>query len=292
MGTLLAGARIDRETAYQKVSNKPAPAFDSAQMLYAGYLLYQVPVNARLNLSFAGRYDGASQGQGFLTGRFTAVYDMSEIETRLRGSVGTGAKRPTAFQLSYNPALLPEQSVGADLGVEKTLLDGRLTFSVTGFWNRFENLINFDGDFLTGTYRNIDQAETAGVEVAAKADIVPGVLSGAAAYTFLYSRDLSTGLPLQRRPQNSGAVSLTYTGGENFEATVSALLVGDRFNDDAATVPLGGYARVDVSARYRINPQLTVFGRIENLLNARYQEVSGYNTAGISAYGGLTWRSN
>ncbi len=104
-GSLLAGGRIDHQTAYQKVSTSATPAFDSGQMFYAGYLLYQVPVNARLNLSFAGRYDGADSGEGFVTGRFTAVYDMPEIETRLRGSFGTGAKRPTAFQLSYNPTL-------------------------------------------------------------------------------------------------------------------------------------------------------------------------------------------
>ena len=289
-GSLLGGLRLERETAHQKVSTSASPAFDGGQTLYAGYLLYQLPVNERLNLSFAGRYDGASRGDGFLTGRFTAVYDMSEIETRIRGSFGSGAKRPTAFQLSYNPALEPETSLGADLGIEKTLLDGRLTVGVTGFWNRFENLINFDGDYLTGTYKNIDSAETAGVEATMTATIVPGVLSGTAAYTYLFSRDLSPGLPLQRRPKHSGALSLAWTGIENVELRATATLVGDSYNDDAATVPLGGWARVDLSARYAINPQLTAFGRIENLFNARYQEATGYNTAGISAYAGLTWR--
>ncbi len=289
MGSLLAGVRLEEVSAFQQRSDQPTPAFDASQVLYAGYLLYQVPVDAHLNLSFAARNDGAVGADGFVTGRFTAVYDMPAVEARIRASLGTGAKRPTAFQLSYNPALMPERSVGADLGIEKTLFDGRLTITTTGFWNRFSDLIDFDGDYLTGNYRNIASATTAGVEVAASATIMPRVLTGSLTYTYLTARDLATGLPLARRPGNSAKVSLTYTGIANLEATVSATLVGARFNDDAATVRLPAYARVDLGTRYRVNDALSLFGRVENLFNARYQEVSGYNTAGLSAYAGLTW---
>ncbi len=290
MGSLLVGGRFEQITASETRTDKASPVFDDKSLTYAGYLLWQVPVDAHLNLSFAGRYDGAVGADGFTTGRFTAVYDLPAVETRIRGSIGTGAKRPTAFQLSYNPALMPETSVGADLGVERTLFDGRTTVSATGFWNRFHDLIDFDGDFLTGTYKNIANAETAGVEVAVAAVIVPGVLTGSAAYTYLCARDLATGLPLERRPAHSGTVGLTYTGVENLEATLSATLVGGRFNDDEATVWLAPYTRVDLAASYQVNESTSVFARVENVLNATYQEVSGYNTAGLSAYAGLTWR--
>jgi vitamin B12 transporter len=288
-GSLIFGTRLEQESAYQKRTDQALPAFDDARYLYAGYLLYQVPVGDRWNLSFAARHDGEIDGQGFTTGRATAVYDLPEIEARLHASIGTGAKRPTAFQLSYNPALLPEQSVGGDIGFDRTLFDGRLTVSATAFYNRFTDLINFDGDFLTGTYKNIENARTDGIELAATATIVPGVLSSTASYTYLQTEDLATGLPLQRRPVNSGKLALTYTGVRDVESTLSATLVGKRFNDNAATVVLDPYARVDFSTTYRVNDALTVFGRIENLLNANYQEVTGYNTAGLSAYVGLTW---
>lgn len=289
-GSLILGGRFEQTAASQARTDKPSPVYDDTSLLYAGYALWQVPVDAHLNLSFAGRHDGEVGGTGFTTGRFTAVYDMPAIETRVRGSVGTGAKRPTAFQLAYNPALMPETSVGADLGIERTLADGRLTVSATAFWNRFRNLIDFDGDFLTGTYKNIASAQTAGVEVAASATIVPGALTGTATYTYLCARDLATGLPLERRPAHSGTLSLTYTGIENLDATLSATLVGARFNDDDATQPLPAYARVDLTMNYQVNETMAVFARVENLLNASYQEVSGYNTAGLSVYGGLTWR--
>ena len=65
-----------------------APAYDRTRLLYAGYFLYQLPATERLNLSFAGRYDGEAGGQNFVTGRFTAMYEIPEMEARLRGSLG------------------------------------------------------------------------------------------------------------------------------------------------------------------------------------------------------------
>ncbi|MHA1554410.1 MAG: TonB-dependent receptor plug domain-containing protein [Alphaproteobacteria bacterium] len=287
-GDLLVGLRAENESAYKMSVPGVTPDFDTARTLYAGYFVYQLPLDA-LNLSFAGRHDGEIGGVGFTPGRVTGVYELAEQEARIRASLGTGAKRPTAFQFSYNTGLSPELSVGADLGVEKTMFDGRLTASVTGFWNRFTNLI--DWDFPAGTYKNVAEAETAGVEVAIRKRIIPGKLSATAAYTFLHSRDLATGLPLQRRPMHSGKVSATYTGIDRLEATVSATFVGARSNNDSGTVMLAPYTRVDATASYRLNDQTELFARIENLFNATYHEATGYNAAGLSAYAGLNWRN-
>ena len=289
LGSLIFGTRYDKEGAWQRMPPTPA-SFNTSRDLYAGYLMYQLPVSERLYLSFAGRYDGEIDGKGFLTGRATGVYEFPDIGARIRGSLGTGAKRPTAFQLSLNPALDAERSIGGDIGWEQTLPGGRVHYSVTAFANRFRDLIDFVGVYPGGTYRNVSRADTAGVEIAGSAEIVPAVLTATASYTYLYSHDLSmpSGVPLGRRPQHSGKVSLTYTGIENLTATVSATVVGDRFNDNSGKVPMPAYLVVDLSAKYRINDNVAVFGRVDNLFNASYQEVKGYNTPGLSAYVGLT----
>ncbi len=289
-GDLLVGLRGEHETAYRKRTTSSSPSYDSGRSLLAAYAVYQVPLE-NLHLSFAARQDVEIGGKSFTTGRATAVYDVPEMETRVRGSVGTGAKRPTAFQLSYNAALKPEFSIGVDVGVEKTLFDGKATVSVTGFWNRFTDMIDWEGSFLTGTYKNISAAETAGIEVAARKRIISGKLAAEAAYTYLHTRDLGTGLPLQRRPMHSGKLTLTYTGIDRLTASMTATAVGPRFNDDAATVKLPAYVRVDAHARFRLNDQTELFGRIENLFNATYQEATGYNAPGLSAYAGLIWRN-
>ena len=284
-GTFLFGSRLEEESGTVTGSTP----FSGKRDLYAFYGLNQVNIGDRLHLSFGGRYDGAVGGEGFLTGRATAVYDFPETETRLRGSIGTGAKRPTFYELFAPPygnsALGNESSIGGDLGIDQTLFDGRLVLSGTGFYNRFHNLIDFSGS----NFENVTHAETAGAELSATATIVPGVLTGTASYTYLSTQNLVTGKPLSRRPEHSGTVSLTYTGVERLQATLSATFVGARFNNTAATMVLPAYTRVDVSATYRINDAVSVFGRIENLLNARYQDPLGYNTAGFSVYAGLTW---
>ena len=56
-----------------------------------------------------------------------------------------------------------------------------------------------------------------------------------------------------------------------------------------AYVMLPAYAKLDVLASYKFNDNFSLFGRVENLNDARYQEVYGYGTAGRSYYAGLTY---
>jgi vitamin B12 transporter len=44
---------------------------------------------------------------------------------------------------------------------------------------------------------------------------------------------------------------------------------------------------VDLAASVRLLPQLTAYGRVENLLDADYEDVFGFNTPGLGAYAGL-----
>jgi vitamin B12 transporter len=159
------------------------------------------------------------------------------------------------------------------------------------FYNRLNDLIDFyfTGDFNTSTYRNINAAETAGVGLAETGTLLPGTLSSTVSYTYLLAENLVTGLPLRRRRAHWGKVAFTCTGVPGLEATLATTLVGSRPDNDADTVVLAPYARVDLYATYHVSPSLSIFGRVENLFDTKYEEVSGYNAAGLSAYVGLKW---
>jgi vitamin B12 transporter len=295
-GTLIWGARAENEGGTQSVNAATTKtSFDDERTLLAIFALQQFTLFDRLNLSLGGRYDEDVDGQGFLTGRATAAYLIDESGTKLRGSFGNAAKRPTMFQLfdaQYgNPDLIDEESWGGDIGIDQELFDGRLTFSATGFYNRFTNLISYS--LATSDYINITNAETSGLEFSADAILWPSVLRATASYTYLNAVNLDTDLPLSRRPENSGSLTLTYTGIENFEFGATAIFVGDRFNNDPAKaaqlVPLESYTKIDLSASYRLNPQTTLYARLENLTDVEYQDAFGYNNAGRSGYVGLRW---
>ena len=89
---------------------------------------------------------------------------------------------------------------------------------------------------------------------------------------------------------HSGAATIAWTGPNGLEAALTATYVGHRFSSSGETSPLPGYTRLDLNASYPLNPNTRIFGRIENLTDVRYEDPAGYNTAGISAYVGLTWR--
>ena len=52
---------------------------------------------------------------------------------------------------------------------------------------------------------------------------------------------------------------------------------------------LASYAKLDVLANYKVNDNLSMFGRIENLTDTRYEEVYNYGTAGRSYYAGISY---
>jgi vitamin B12 transporter len=313
-GTLLIGSRIEHEVAAYEATGFGFTSFDSARTFYALFAQNEVSFAERLHVSFGGRYDGEFEGaEGFLTGRATAAYELAETGSRLRASVGTGAKRPTAYQVANNlyaaaayPSLpidtdlAPEKSTGVDAGIDQTLLDGRITLSATAFWMRFRDLLDFvtvpsppaPAGVFDVYYQNVRNAQMAGVELSAGAAIVPGVLQASGGYTYLLARNLDTGKLLERRPMHSATAALTYTGIEGFEATLSATYVGMRFNRAREVQPLPPYTRLDLAVAYEINPNLRLFGRVDNLTNATYQDPGGYNTAGLSVYAGLKWKDN
>ena len=55
-------------------------------------------------------------------------------------------------------------------------------------------------------------------------------------------------------------------------------------------LPLEDYAVLDLSLRYAMGDKIELFGRVQNLLDTRYQEVVGFNTSGAAAYAGLRLR--
>jgi vitamin B12 transporter len=290
-GMLLTGLSAERQEARQTRIGR-APTYDESEIYLAAFAMHQFSIGQNLHLSAALRIDDFDAAGVFVTGRGTALYEIFETETRLHASVGTGANAPTLYQrfaeTRFNPNLLAEESIGFDLGITQVLFDGRATVDVTGFYNRYENLIDYQGNFTTGLYVNVAEAETYGVEVTADARLIPGQLDASAHYTYLVADDNITGLRLARRPEHEGQLTLTYVGIDrlSLSTTVSAV-GGDWFNDDANTTRLDPYVRVDVNASYQAHEHLELFARIENLFDADYQVRDGYNTPGLSAYAGI-----
>ncbi len=307
-GALIAGGRIEREefgSRQPDYSVFPPIGFVDAsyrQTTSSLFALWQLPVGERLVLSLGGRYDKTSGADPFFTWRATAAYLIPESGTKLRASVGTGAKSPSLFQRysEYGtPGLRPERSFGIDAGIDQSFLGGRFSVSVTGFHNRLKNLIDFDfggagspclATQVFGCYVNVNRVETSGVEVSARASLIDGTLALVGNYTNLRAVDLATGKALPLRAPHQGRIALQITPMAGLLIEPSVTFASARFSSPGERNRLAPYARFDVHAEYALNETFKIHGRIENIANARYQEVKDYGTTGRAFYAGLTAR--
>lgn len=295
---LITGLRSENETA--RVTTGPVPRnsgpltldVNASQLTNSAFSTLQWTATDRLTFSLGGRADAVENNDTFWTWRGTAAYDLTST-TKLRASLGTGAKAPSLYQMysSYGPIannlppLVPEHNIGADAGIDQTLLDGRATVSATAFWSRYRDLIDFACEGFTCVYYNVGNAAISGFEASGRYNLVPNQWLLKASYTYTYAENLDTNSELLRRPRNRGSVSAVYTGIPNTEIEAQLYLVGSQL--DYGDVKLAPYARLDMWARYKFNDNFSAYLRGENLTGAHYQEVYGYGTTGRAVYAGL-----
>lgn len=263
----------------------------------AGYYLQdQINLWDRSYTTAGVRYDDNNRFGGKTTWRVTQLFAIDEIGTRIKGSYGTGFKTPSLFQLFApadpffghigNPDLKPETSRGWDVGFTQTLWDERVLFGASYFSNHFEDLIGF-----TTGYNNIDSASSKGVESYIEINPLPG-LTLRGNYTYTESEDDTTGLAQLRLPKNKGSVNINYNFLEHANINLNVLVVGDRADLDFSSFPfrrvtVPGYTVVNLAGSYEVNQYLKTFVRIDNLFDKQYQEVFGFGTSGVSAFGGI-----
>ncbi|MDX2495882.1 MAG: TonB-dependent receptor [Desulfuromusa sp.] len=235
------------------------------------------------------RYDNPEDFNSKATWRIAPLYTFVATGTRLKGSLGTGFKAPTLYELhdpySGNSDLDAEKSLSYDIGVEQGFLTNSLIFDITWFHNDIKDYIEWvrTGAF-TGRYQNGGDIKTQGIETSVQvypSDLLDVQLS----YTYTDTENKEDGSRLLKRPLHKGGFDLNLYPLESIRFNLNLLYVGDR--DDYADEHLDEYILVNLAASYQINFNLKLFGRIDNLFDKDYEEVSGYGTAGLSGYAGI-----
>jgi vitamin B12 transporter len=56
---------------------------------------------------------------------------------------------------------------------------------------------------------------------------------------------------------------------------------------DTVVTTLDDFWLVNAAASYKLSPGVELYGRVENALNENYQEVFGFESAGVAAYAGF-----
>lgn len=242
------------------------------------------------------RYDDNSRFGSKVTYRFAPTWVISETDTKLKASVGSGFKAPTLSELYQNfppfffanPNLQPETSTGYDAGIEQGFAHNVLRVGVTLYYNRIHDLITTD---VTGTtYANIGQATTQGIESFIAYQALP-TLTLRADYTYTEASDDVLHQELLRRPKNKGTLNATWQASDVWLVNLNVLWIstwvdGNRdFSIPRLDAP--GYTTVNLATSYDLSPRFAVFGRIDNLLDRRYENPVGFQQPGFAVYAGI-----
>ncbi|MDF7777087.1 TonB-dependent receptor [Sphingomonas sp. AOB5] len=246
---------------------------------------------ANLTVTGGVRHDDDQAFGAHTTWGANAVYSPW-TGTSVRGSYAEGFKAPTLYQL-YAPfygtdSLQPETAQSYDVGIEQRLAGNAVVASVTWFHRDTTNQIDFD--LGTFTYQNIARTRASGVELALTLRPVEA-LTVVAEYSFIDSENRSAGgnfgKDLARRPREKVSLSADYRLPFGLSLGATVLTVGDSFNDAGNFTRLDGYTLVSIRAEMPIGERFSIYGRVENLFDERYQTVADYGTLGRAAYGGI-----
>ena len=296
---VLAGVRYERDEMRESSPSSfdPTPAvLSKSSTLGSVYAQYSHDFGLA-SLAVSARHDNASSFGGEDIAQASLVVPAGD-HWRFHTSVGQGVKVPGLYQLysDYGTTTLqPEKALSVDGGVDVTY--GRSTLSATAFTRTVRDLIDFGYDGCTasepyGCYQNIDRTKASGLELEGRDDLSDTVhLRGN--YSLIRTRNETAGLVgnrLARIPDDTGSLDLTWDALPKLQLGGGVRYVGKRFDDTANTVVLKAYTLVDLRAEYALNDRISLYGRVENAGNQKYETASGYGQLGRRVWLGIHTR--
>ncbi|MEE8429354.1 MAG: TonB-dependent receptor [Gammaproteobacteria bacterium] len=241
----------------------------------------------RHQLLVAGRYTDHDSFNNEGTWNLAYGYRVNPA-TRIFTSVGTAFRAPDAsdrFGFGGNPDLKPEKSRNIEFGIQRQW-GNHHSLHVTVFHNEVDDLIVFndpDGFLgpIAGKNENVEKARMRGIE--AQYALRRQNLSVQIAATIQDPENRDTGNNLARRAERNITATAYYDFGR-FEAGLEWLASSDRRDSDFSDAELPGYGLLNVNVRVPLSRDLTVLGKIENLLDKEYFLADTFNNRDRAFY--------
>lgn len=271
-----------------------------------------------LSLTWGARYEKHSSFGGHLSPRAYLVWNAFDKWT-VKGGVSTGYKTPSLSQLHNgvsgvagnglvttigNPTLKPETSVNYETGIYYDN-EASVKVNVTGFINNYRNAIESESiDDSTYSYRNVGKAMTQGVEFATEFPIWTPELTLNFNFTYTESKQRggsNAGEPLTNTARQMANARLNWMATGKLSTWLAVEYYGKtpRYTSSYSNLSAvqkavyddrGAYIKawtvVNVGASYKLTPQLTLNGTVNNLLDKDFSGVTFYREGRSSAYAG------
>jgi vitamin B12 transporter len=232
------------------------------------------------------RHDRYSDVGSATTGLISYGYKLTE-HWRAIAQASNAFRAPSFSDLYYpffgNPSLEPEKSRSGELGLH--YVAGSTTMRAAAFRTDTRDLIVYDS--ATQRAENVDRAESTGLELGASGRLGSWEWSGNV--NLVHAVNADTGERLLRRAPYVINAALAYAA-ERWRAGLEVSRVGPRDDLDINTfqrTELAAYTVARIVGTWRLTRALALRARIENLTDAQYETVSGYNVQPRTAFVGM-----
>lgn len=226
------------------------------------------------------------------------LFELSNGSTlKFKSSYGTGFRAPSPYEIYYNnsPSAYPpasltnlaqEKSKGWEAGFEYFNDDG-LHIEAVYFDQKVEDAIYFDLVAYSGYLQDTGTSTSSGVEVNGQFKLSES-WELRANYTY-NETERPNGMPRLRRPEHLANFGVSWFS-PNHKIWANAFYRTSRDSFDgsgAVMTKLDNFEVLDLNVNFSLTDHLVVYGRFENALDEKYQEILGYNVAGAAAYVGI-----
>ena len=238
----------------------------------------------QLLLQGSVRYDDPDGFDAETTFSVGARYKLAEA-LALSANWGDAFKLPSFSALGNplvgNPELRPEKAENWDVGI-RWQADDTLVFGAIGFFNDYEDLVDFDSE----TFRNVNRKniETRGLELEiAWQALHTLMLRGQATYTDIDVKGENT--VLTGRPEWVGSLSGNWQISANWDTTLDYRYTGEqwsttRYAASEESRELDAYHRIDWALRWTLAEDWQLRVSADNLLDEDYQTSIGFPAPG------------
>ena len=286
---IVVGAERRTEKYHKAYDNTPAKNFKDKIDYTSLYLQDEIEVMDKTLLTLGARYDKHEKFGGEFSPKAYLVYKLDEAN-RLKGGYGHGFNAPSltqnsdAYVLSYpitttppmlfyrfhgNSGLKPEVSDSYELGYEYA--KDTTSFKTTAFYTKVSDLITYkdNGTTVSGPityqeklYSNVNEATIYGLEVEYEKERLLSNLDIYVGYSYLHTKDESTGEELLLSPSHKVNLKLTTQLPYDIKSTLRVNYIGKQYNGNK---DIGAYATVGLQFSKEILKNLTLYAGVENL---------------------------
>ena len=232
-----------------------------------------------LQIFLGSRFDYLGNGRAYYspTGGFAYGHGIF----RFRGSLYRSFRSPTLNELyrpfrvgtvltTGNTELKPERLFGSEVGFD--ILGEKRHISLTLFRNSLADVITnvtleTTPSLITRQRQNLGGAKSYGLELSMR-ESWGSHWQGMLSYMYVDSQ-FDMGLRIPQVPLHTGSAQLTWS---NDRTSISAGLrvFSSQWENDLNTLLLGGYATVQLAAKYRLVSSLYATAQVDNLTDRQY----------------------